>query len=95
MPCTVENCLFGTVGIVGRLLRVVRRLAVRAPVAQVLAGRAVEHDDAAIAIAVGDEHFVGLRIDPDAGRTAEQRRVVAAGGLLVGADRHQPACLRA
>ena len=77
------------------LLRVVRLLAVGAPVPQVLAGRAVEDDDAAVAIAVGDEDLVGLRIDPDAGRTAEQRRVVAAGVLVVLADRHHAACRRA
>ena len=89
MPCTVENCLFGVSGSFAGFCVSSGDLAVRAPVPQVLAGGAVEHDHAPIAIAVGDEHLVGLRIHPDAGRSAEQRRVVAAAGLVVDADRHQ------
>ena len=38
---------------------VVRLLAVRAPMPLVRAGVGVEHDHAAIAVAVGDVHFVG------------------------------------
>jgi hypothetical protein len=64
-------------------------------VPQVLAGGAVEDDDAAVAVAVGDVDLVVLRIDPDAGGTAEQLLVVAAGVLVVLADRHRPACRRA
>ena len=70
-------------------LGVVRHVAVGAPVAQVLAGGAVEHDDAAVAVAVGDVDLVVRRIHPDARRSAEQVRVGAAAGLLVLAERHQ------
>ena len=38
----------------------------------------VEHDDAVIAVAVGDIDLVGRRVDLDIGRAAEQRGVVAA-----------------
>ena len=68
--------------------RIFRPLAVRAPVAQVLARRAVEHDDAPVAVAVGDEHLVVRGVDPDLRRPAHQRRVVAAAGLVELAD-HQ------
>ena len=41
--------------------------AVRAPTPEVLAAGAVEHDDAAIAVAIGDEHLVigGIHQIPD------------------------------
>jgi hypothetical protein len=79
----------------GGLRRVVGWLSVGAPVAQVLAGRAVEDHDASIPIAVGDESLVGLGIDPDAGGSAEERRIAAAVGLVIGPDRqHQLAVAR-
>jgi len=56
---------------------------------KVLAGFAVEDDDAAIAVAVRDERLVGFGIDPDARWPAKQHRVVAAAGLVVGPDGHQ------
>ena len=92
MPCGVENCC-GSAPFDHRLriepFGVVRHLAVGAPVTQVLAGRAVEHDHAAVAVAVGDVDLVVRRVDPDARRSAEQVRVGAAAGLLVLADRQQ------
>ena len=69
-----------------------RALAVRAPVPQVLPGRAVEDDDAAVAVAVGDEHLVVGRIDPDLRRASHQRRVVAAAGLVELADHQRRPC---
>ena len=51
------------VGIVITEVGVVGLVAVGAPVALVLAGVGVEDDDAAIAVAVGHVHFIGLRID--------------------------------
>ena len=65
-------------GIVGRLLVVVRRLAVGAPVPLVGAGGGVEHDDAAVAVAVGDVDFVGVLVDRGLGGLAELRGVVGA-----------------
>src|SRR5687768_12841696 len=53
---------------------------------QVLSGGAVHDDHAAVAIAVGDERCVRFRIDPDTGRTAHQRGVVAALVLIHRAD---------
>src|SRR5688572_2873361 len=74
-------------GIVGIFLRVIGRLAVCAPVAQVLSSGGLEHDDAPVAIAVGDERFVRFWINPDARGSAKQRRVVAAGVLVHRANR--------
>ena len=67
-------------GIVGRLLVVVRLVAVGAPVPLVGAGFDVEDDDAAVAVAVGDEDLVRGLVDLDVGRPAEQGGVVAAAG---------------
>src|SRR6185503_9248144 len=47
-------------GVVGRLLVIVRRVAVSAPVPLVGASGGIKHDDAAIAVAVGNEDFVGV-----------------------------------
>lgn len=72
--------------------RIFRALAIRAPMPEVLSGGAVEDDDAAVAVAVGDEDLVVGRIDPDFGGPAHERRVVAAAGLVVLPDdeRHLP-----
>ena len=65
-------------GIVGRLLVVVGRVAIGAPVPLVGAGGGVEHDDAVVAVAVGDVDLVGLLVDRGFGGLAELRGVVAA-----------------
>ena len=54
------------VGVVGGQGAVVGALAVGPPVPAVLAGVGVEHDDAAVAVAVGHVDLVGLRVHPDA-----------------------------
>src|SRR5437899_1394022 len=68
---------------------VVRLVAVGAPVALVGAGVGVEHDDAAVAVAVGNKHLVGLVIHGDAGRPAQVRCVVAVDGHAALADLQQ------
>jgi hypothetical protein len=50
--------------------------------AQIFAARAVENDDAAVAVAVGDKDFVVGGIDPDLRRPPHQLRVIAAAGLV-------------
>src|SRR3984957_5352963 len=64
--------------IIRRLPVVVWRVAIGAPRRLVGARRGVEHDDAAIAIAVGDIDFVRIPVDGSLGRLAELRGVVAA-----------------
>ena len=64
-------------GIVRRLLVVVRRLAIGAPVSLVRAGPGVEHDDAAVAVTVGDIDLVGLLVDGHFGGPPQLRGVVA------------------
>ena len=85
--CTGVAELLGRriVRIVGRQLRVVRLVAVGAPVPLVLAGIGVEHDHAVVAVAIGDVQFVGLRIDERLGRQPQILDVVAALAL-------DPAC---
>src|SRR4030088_1730782 len=65
-------------GIVRRLLVVVRRLAVGAPMPLVGAGGGIEHDDAAVAVAIGDIDFVGVLVYSGFSGLAELRGVVAA-----------------
>src|SRR3712207_8429925 len=72
-----------------RLRRIVWFLPVGAPVPEVLAGLAVEDDDAPVAVPGGDERLVRLRVHPDARRAAEQGGVVAAVVLVEGADGEQ------
>src|SRR5438445_8622944 len=67
-----------SIGIVGRLLVITGRLAVGTPVPLVGAGRRIEHDDAAIAVAVGNEDFVGVLVDRGLGGLAELRGVTGA-----------------
>src|SRR5215472_1621282 len=64
--------------IIGRLLVVVRDVAIGTPMPLVGTGRRVEHDDAAIAIAVGDVDFVGLLVDRRLRGLAKLGRVVGA-----------------
>src|SRR3954454_6175690 len=75
-------------GIVRRLLVVAWRLAVSAPMPLVSAGGGVEHDDAVIAVAVGDIDLVGILVDRGFGRLAELRGVVAAPARRDLADLH-------
>ena len=79
-PCSVEYCCGGLARLhrIGVLLGVVRALAVRAPVALVVARGRVIHDDALVDIAVGDEQLVGLRLDVEVGRSAQVIGIVAA-----------------
>jgi hypothetical protein len=67
------------VRVVGWLLGIARRLAIGAPMPFVSTSVGIEHDDAVIAVAVGDEHFVSGGIDLSVGRAAETRRISAAG----------------
>src|SRR5205814_1439951 len=53
------------------------------------AGVGVEHDDAAIAVTIGNKHFVRLVIHGDAGRPAQVRGVVAVDGHAAPADLQQ------
>ena len=62
--------------------RVDRRVAERAPHPLERAGVGVEHDDAAVAVAVGDEHLVGLRVDEGVGRLVDALRVGVAPALV-------------
>ena len=79
----------GDAGSVRARIGVVRLLAVRAPVALVRAGVGVEHDDAAVAVAVGDVHLVGGEIDFRFGRAIEVRRVGVALALAFATDLQQ------
>src|SRR5213075_1961708 len=67
-------------------LLVARHAAVGAPMALVGAGCDVEHDDPAVAIAVGDEHLVRDRIELHVRGAAELRLAVAAFGLPFAPD---------
>ena len=59
-----------------RELLVAGLVAVGTPVALVRAGRGIEHNDAPVAITVGDEQFVGGGIDHHVGGAAEAFGVV-------------------
>ena len=64
--------------VVRRQRRVIRLVAVRAPVALHLAGVGIEHRDALVQIAVGDVGLVRFLVDEDLCDAAEAHRVVAA-----------------
>ena len=78
-PCSVEDLLRRTRRIhrILVLLRVVRTLAVRAPMPFVLASRGVVHHHTLVDVAVGDEDLVGLRVDVEVRRPAEVIGIVA------------------
>src|SRR4051794_13065419 len=76
-------------GVVRAEIRVVRTIAIRAPVTFHLAGIGVEHSDALVEVAVGHIGLVGLRIDPDLGDAPEVLRVVASGVFAGAADLQQ------
>ena len=64
---------------------VIGRLAVGAPHPLERAGIRVEHDDAVIAVAVGDEQLVGRCVHEDTGGAVDVAGVVAVrGGALLG-----------
>src|SRR5262245_46935163 len=69
-------------------LLVARPVAIGAPVPLVGAGRGVEHDDALVAVAVGDEQLVGLAIDHHVGGTPEMLGVVRSARRAGLADPH-------
>ena len=86
----MRNCCGRRIaGIVGRKLRVVGLVAVRAPVPLVFAGIGVEDDHPAVAVAVGDIQFVGLRVDERLGGQPQILGIVAALALIGLADLHQ------
>jgi len=66
--------------IVRSLLVVIRLVAIGAPVPLVSACRGVEHDDTAIAVAVGDIEFVRIPVEGDLGGLAKLGGVVSALG---------------
>src|SRR3972149_3221872 len=66
---------------------IVRLLAVGAPVALVRPRLRVDDDDAAVAVAVGDEGLVGVQVDGDVGRRAEAGEGVAVAGRDAGRAR--------
>ena len=55
----------------------------------VAAGPAIEDDDAAITVAIGDEYLVGLRMDEDRGWPTQVRGVVAVLALVPLANLHE------
>ena len=75
--------------IVWARIGVVRLLAVRAPVTLVCARVGIEHDDAAVAVAVGDVHFVRGEIDFCFSGPIEIRRVGVALALTLATDLQQ------
>src|SRR5262249_41299597 len=68
---------------------VVRLVAVSTPVTLVATGSCIEHDDAPVAITVGNKHFVRLVIHGDAGGPAQMRRVVTIDANTAPADLQQ------
>src|ERR1700752_4938045 len=66
--------------------RIIRPVAVRTPVPLVRTGVGIEDDDAPVAVPVGNEQFVGRRVDSHVGGLTEIRRVVAAGAAPTTAD---------
>src|SRR5215510_14273195 len=69
-------------------LLVARPVAIGAPVPLVGASRGVEHNDALVAVAVGDEQLVGLTIDHHFGGPAEMLGVVRSARRAGLADPH-------
>ena len=68
---------FAAAGARARLNRIIGLVAVRAPVAAVLARFSIEYDDAVIAVAIGNKKLVGFRVDPHIGRAADFVGVLA------------------
>ena len=66
-------------GIIWCLLGIARWFAIGTPVPLVRAGIGIKHDDAVIAVTVGDEYFIGFGIDFSVRRAAEPGSVGAAG----------------
>ena len=86
----------GAFGIVGAEIRVVRLVAVRAPVALELAGVGVDDDDALVAVAVGDVGLVGLRDrrrSSRAGRSSRCRCCPCSARACRSASRNLPSCV--
>ena len=81
-----RELLVGHFGIIRGLLRVIRRLAVRAPVTLVRSGVRVKDDDAAIGVSVRDEQLVGRRVHEYVGRLVHVDCVGVARALAARAD---------
>ena len=64
-------------------------LAERAPHTLELASVRIEHDDAMVAVAVGDENLVGARVDPRIGGAMHVDRVGVAFALIAAPDLQQ------
>src|SRR5262245_54500031 len=79
---------------VGSKLGIAGLLAVGAPPAFDLAGVAVDHSEAPVAIAVGDVAFIGLGIDIDLCDPSEVLRVIAARVLALMAGLRQELAVR-
>src|SRR5579883_1671265 len=83
------------IGIVIAEIHIVGFVAVRAPMAFVLARVGIENDHAVIAVTVSDEDFVCFLVDEGFRRSAEIFSIVAAFALPGFADLHQEfSCLR-
>src|SRR5437660_4894586 len=74
---------------------VIRLVAVGTPMALVGTGVAVEYDDAAVAVTIGNKHLVGLIVDGDARRPAQMRCIVAVDAYAASADLQQKLSLLA
>src|ERR1700685_3538161 len=79
----------GAVEAAGAGNAVVGLVAISAPVALVRAGIGVKHNDAPVAVAIGDEDLVGFRIHTDSRGPVQIFGIVAAAGFAVMADLQQ------
>ena len=68
----------GSIGVIGAEIGVIRLIAVSAPVPLVFAGIGVIHDNAMVAVAIGDIHFVRVLIDKDFCRKPEILDIITA-----------------
>src|SRR5207248_5530108 len=83
-----ELLLRRRLGIIRRLLVIIGRIAVGAPVPLIGARRSVVDNNAAIAVAVGDVEFVDRLVDRGLGGLAELGGVITAGARRDLADLH-------
>ena len=88
MHRSAELLLHRRLGIIRRLLTIIRRIAVGAPMPLIGAGRRVVDNDAAVAVAIGDVDLVGRLVDRGLGGLAELGGVITAGARRDLADLH-------